>query len=237
MRRRPRPEPARTLGRWLGLVAIVIIAGACTSATRSTPTPQVAPSVAAPSAASAPPRVTTSSTPRPSPAATMPPMDAVFESPWYGYSVAYPNGWQTTPGDGPWPLNTNLRHDDPHLDVIIGPVGSREARFVAASQALPAGTTIDTFRSWASPGGCAPRDPIPTPLIVGGAEALISLNGCHSLAELGGLIYDVEVVSGGRGYDFTIDGPIDSAQAASWLATIKLGPASAPSGSSSPSPK
>jgi hypothetical protein len=155
-------------------------------------------------------------------------MAGVFESPWYGYSAHYPSGWQTAPGAGPWPPKTELRHNDPHLDVIRGPVDDSEARFVAASQALPEGMTLEAFRSWASPETCPATDPIPAPVLVGGAEALISLNGCESLAELGGLIWDVEVISGGRGYDFTVDGHITSAEAAAWLASIELEPASVP---------
>jgi hypothetical protein len=67
-------------------------------------------------------------------------------------------------------------------------------------------------------------------------EAVVSINGCPALAELGGSIYDVEVIAGGRGYTFTLDGHLTTADALAWLAAIKLEPASAPTGSAAPSP-
>jgi hypothetical protein len=228
-------EPAGLPTRWPAIVTLVLLVSACTGAVRPAQSQPISPSVPAASPASAPGSPSPSS-PTLAPVATFPLMDGVFASPWYGYTVSYPSGWQTTAGAGPWPLKTSLGHGDPHLDVVRGTVGRDEVRFIGASQALPEGTTIDVFRSWASPESCQALDPIPTPFMVGGATALFSLNGCRSLAELGGLIWDVEIVSGGRGYDFTVDGPLSSAEVAAWLTAIKLEPASAPTGSAAPNP-
>jgi hypothetical protein len=47
-------------------------------------------------------------------------------------------------------------------------------------------------------------------------------------------MYDVEVIAGGRGYTFTLDGT--TADALAWLASITLQPASVPTASPVPSP-
>jgi hypothetical protein len=126
-------------------------------------------------------------------------------------------------------------------------------RFSGASIALPSGMTMDQFRAFASPlsspfnaDPCTPVAPVPVPVMIndqanpGGSpkpvEAVVSINGCDALAEFGGYIYDVEVIAGARGYTFTLDGHLTTADALAWLATIKLQPASAPAGSAAPSP-
>jgi hypothetical protein len=161
--------------------------------------------------------------------ASMPPLSAEFISPWYGYRVAYPAGWQVTPGQGPWPIGANLLHGDPRLDEIRGRGGYDGARIVGASVALPAGMGIDGFKAFASPQSstCTSVDPLPEPVRIDGVEATVSLNGCSSLSELGGLIWDVVLVTGGRGYDFTIDGHLTAAEAQAWLGSIRLDPAAA----------
>lgn len=159
--------------------------------------------------------------------ATMPPLSAVFVSPWYGYRVSYPAGWQTTPGQGPWPIGATLLHLDPRLDEIRGPVGTHVARIVGASVTLPKGMGLDGFMAFASSGTCTSVEPLKEPVLVDGIEATVTLNGCASLSELNGLIWDVVLVTGGRGYDFTIDGFITSSEAQAWLGSISLDPGTA----------
>jgi hypothetical protein len=100
-------------------------------------------------------------------------------------------------------------------------------RFVAASQPVSVGTTARQFGSMENPFSCPPGDRLPDALTVDGAPAFVTLNGCPSEGGSGGLIWDVVVISGGRGYDFTIDGALGSPDAASWLASIRLHPTSA----------
>lgn len=164
-------------------------------------------------------------------------LDATFVSPWYGYSVRYPEGWVVSSGGGPWPLGENLMHGNPHLDEIVSPAGIGRMRLVGASIALPAGMTMDGFRAFASPPiACEAKAPLPDPVLIDGVQALVSLNGCASLSNLGGNIYDLLVIKGGRGYDFTLDGDLTAAEAVAWLATIHLEPDRAPTGSAAPSP-
>jgi hypothetical protein len=138
-------------------------------------------------------------------------------------------------------------------DAILTPSGTSRVRFSGASIALPRGMTMDEFRAFASPFSkpynndpCPSIAPLPEPLRINYAtnpaaspqpvEAVISINGCYAQAELGGYIYDVEVIAGGRGYTFTLDGHISTADAVAWLATITLEPASAPTASTAPNP-
>jgi hypothetical protein len=202
--------------------------------------------------ASAPP----SPSPVPSTAASAPPLptlDATFVTPTYGYQVKYPTGWTVTQGTGPWPPGTERFPGDPVSDAIVTPSGNDRVRLSGASIALPSGMTMDQFRAFASPlsapfnsDPCSPVAPLPTPLTIAyraptvaspkPVEAVVGINGCNALAEFGGYIYDVEVIAGGRGYTFTIDGHITTADALAWIATITLEPASAPTGSAAPTP-
>ena len=208
-----------------------------------------------PSPASVPsPSSVPSSTPStPASAPPLPTLDATFISPSHGYQIGYPTGWTVTQGTGPWPPGTARYPGNPVSDAIVTPSGIYRVRFSGASIALPSGMTMDQFRAFASPfsspfnsSPCTPVAPLPVPLMINhqanpGAsprpvEAVVSINGCNALAELGGYIYDVEVIAGGRGYTFTLDGHVTTADALAWLATIKLEPASVPTGSAAPSP-
>jgi hypothetical protein len=197
-----------------------------------------------------------SPSPVPSAPASEPPLptlDATFVSPSYGYQIKYPTGWTVTQGTGPWPPDTARYPGNSVSDAIVRPAGGDQVRLSGASIALPSGTTIDQFRAFASPFSapfnsdpCTPVAPLPTPVMIdeqatpGGShqpvEAVVGVNGCGALAEFGGYIYDVEVIAGGRGYTFTIDGHITTSDALAWLATLTLEPASAATGSPSPSP-
>jgi hypothetical protein len=208
-----------------------------------------------PSPASVPsPSSVPSSTPStPASEPPLPTLNATFTSPSYGYQVKYPTGWTVTRGTGPWPPGTERFPGDPVSDAIVTPSGTYRVRLSGASIALPSGMTMDQFRAFASPlsspfnsDPCSPVAPLPVPLKINDqansaaspqpVAAVVSINGCNALAELGGYIYDVEVIAGGRGYTFSLDGHITTADALAWLATIKLEPASAPAGSAVPSP-
>lgn len=197
-----------------------------------------------------------SPSPMPSPSSyglPLPTLDATFVSPGYGYQIRYPTGWSVRPGAPPWQAGVGLMPDNPTADSIISPVGPERLRFTAASLLLPNGMTMDAFRALAAPLAspfnstpCTPIAPLSGPVLVGlqaspGAspqqvQAVISVNGCGELAELGGRVYDVEVIAGGRGYEFTLDGQITTADVPAWLATVTLEPSSVPAATRQPSP-
>ena len=189
----------------------------------------------------------------PASAPPLPALDATFASPSHGFQVRYPSGWTVTPGTGSWPLGTSRDPGNPVSDAIVTPSGTDRVRFSGASIALPSGMTMDEFRAFASPFSspfvvdpCSPLAPLPVPVVINyqaspgsspqPAEAVVGINGCHALAELGGYIYAMEVIAGGRGYTFTLDGHISTADALAWIATITLDPASATTGTAAPSP-
>jgi len=183
----------------------------------------------------------------------LPALDATFVSPVYGYQIRYPSGWSVQPGTLPWQVGSGLMPDNPTSDKIISPVGPQRIRISAASLLLPSGMAIDAFRALAAPLAspfnstpCSPIAPLSAPVLLQaqaskGAspqqlQAVVSIDGCGELAELGGHVYDVEVIAGGRGYEFTLDGQITAPDALAWLATITLEPASAPAATAAPSP-
>jgi hypothetical protein len=95
--------------------------------------------------------------------------------------------------------------------------------------------TLDGFVAFASPQeapACDAVDPLPDRVTIDGVDAFVSLNGCLSASELHGLIWDIDLVTGGRGYDFTIDGHLTAAEAQALIDSITLRPATArtPSG-------
>lgn len=212
--------------------------------------------VGGPSPSSVPSPVSSSASSTPSAPPSEPPLptlDATFVSPLHGYQVRYPTGWTVTPGVGVWQFGTDREPGNPVSDSIVTPSGSDRVRLSGASIALPSGTSMGEFRSFASPfsspfngSPCNFVAPLPEPVKIAyradpGAspqpvEAVVSINGCYALAELGGYIYDVEVIAGGRGYTFTLDGHISTADALAWLASITLEPASARTPSAAPSP-
>ena len=205
---------------------------------------------------SALPSASSSASPSPSASASGPPLPTLgssFVSPSYGYQIRYPTGWTVQPGVGPWPVGTTLGPGDPITDVILTPSGIHRMRISAASIALPRGMTMEQFRAFASPysspfqaDACPPVAPLPVPLNIAdqaspGAsptpvEAVVSINGCTALAELGGYVYDIEVIAGGRGYEFILDGDLTTGDALAWLASITLEPGSVRTESASPSP-
>jgi len=230
------------------VVAILIIprsSGPGVGAATASPTSPVS---TAPVAVASPSSPLSSPTPFPSPP-PLPTLDASFVSPWYGYEVGYPSGWSVTPGAGPWARSDGmLGHGNARLDQIATPSGYYRMRLAGASMALPAGWTLAKFRAFASPpdSRCAPLiDPLTEPVRLRfvepeknpqQVEAIVSMNGCGSLSDLGGDIYDVVVVAGGRGYDFTLDGNLTAADARAWLAAITLEPYSAPGPGQTPDP-
>jgi hypothetical protein len=207
-----------------------------------------------PSSVSSPASSSASSTPStPASAPPLPTLDATFVSPSYGYRIGYPTGWTVTRGIGPWPPGTERFPGDPISDSIVRPAGGDQVRLSGASIALPSGMTMDQFRAFANPlsspfnsDPCSPVAPLPVPVTIAyqaspaaspqPVEAVVSINGCNALAEFGGYIYDVEVIAGGRGYTFSLDGHVTTADALAWLAAIKLEPASARTPSAAPSP-
>jgi hypothetical protein len=183
----------------------------------------------------------------------LPTLDATFVSPEYGYQIGFPAAWSVSPGTPPWDVGTGVMPDNPTSDKILSPLGPQRMRFSGASLLLPSGTTMDAFRANAvplaspfNPTPCSPIAPLSGPVLLNvqtssGAspqqvQAVVSINGCGALAELGGHVYDVEVIAGGRGYEFTLDGQITAPDALAWLATITLEPASAPAATAAPSP-
>jgi hypothetical protein len=62
---------------------------------------------------------------------------------------------------------------------------------------------------------------------LGRSDATIDLNGCRGMGRLGGRIFDLVVVVGGRAYNFTTEGEIDRDFLDALLATIEFDPSSA----------
>jgi len=62
---------------------------------------------------------------------------------------------------------------------------------------------------------------------VGGQVGTIDLNDCDGFGRLGGRVFDLAVVAGGRGYNFTMEGTVDRAFDLAVLGTVTFSPKSA----------
>lgn len=139
-----------------------------------------------------------------------------------GYTVRYPAGWTVFKASELWLQGTDDRWDAPNGDRIE----SRDAGFRGGSQPLLPGQTakawIDAYMATQLT-GCGEREEIP----LAGTQATIGLNGCDGLGRLGGRVYDLVVVKGSRGFNFTMEGAVDHAFLLAILATIRFDPSSA----------
>jgi len=70
---------------------------------------------------------------------------------------------------------------------------------------------------------CGTEEQVP----VGDHTGTVDLNDCTGMGRLGGRVYDLAVVVGGRGYNFTMEGQVDHTFWLAVLATVTFTPKSA----------
>jgi hypothetical protein len=148
---------------------------------------------------------------------TLPPLSQTFNSPLMGYTVEYPAGWMATPATDLWVPDASNFWDDPVGDRLESSV----AGFRGTSQLLSKGESAEQWvRAYMAlePTGCGKREQVP----VGGQVGTIGLNGCAGQGRLGGKVFDLVVVSGNRGYNFTMEGKVDRDFLLAMLTTVKL---------------
>lgn len=151
----------------------------------------------------------------------IPPLSMTFISPTMGYSVRYPAGWTITLATDSWPYGKTSFWDTPDGDRLEGD----GAGFRGTSQALAPGQSasqwIAEYIGTSLPCGTQEQAP------VGNQVGTIDLNDCPGAGRLGGRVFDIAVVAGGRGYNFTMEGRVDRAFFLAMLATVTFSPNSA----------
>ena len=208
-----------SIRRATGLIGLALMVASCASAASPVTSPRSSgvQLTASPSAgASASPAAVAS--PHPS---TVPELTAVFTSPTMGYSVRYPSAWVATPATEPWLPDSPNFWDDPVGDRLE----SGSAGFRGTSQALAKGQTADAWLGayFGSSPSCGDPEQVP----VGNQVGTIDLNGCRGKGRLGGKVFDIALVVGGRGYNFTMEGAVDHHLFLDMLATVRFAPESA----------
>ena len=201
------------MNRTVRFATIGIVISAVAAGCGPSPAASTAPSVAAASSASANHALT-----------------ATFRSPTMGYSVRYPAGWTITPASQRWPLRHTSFWDTPDGDRLEG----NAAGFRGTSQALAPGesaaTWMDDYIKSSMP--CGTEEKVP----VGDQIGTVDLNDCAGQGRLGGRVFDLAVVVGRRGYNFTMEGQVDRAFWLAMLATVTFVPQSATDANPASSP-
>ena len=186
-----------------GSIAVLLL----TSCGSSTPSSSAQPSLSPPARASSP--------------IPIPPLSMTFKSPTMGYSVKYPAGWTITLATESWPLGRTSYWDTPDGDRLE----SDSAGFRGTSQALAPGQSasqwIAEYISTSFP--CGSQEQVP----VGDQVGTVDLNDCAGQGRLGGRVFDIAVVAGGRGYNFTMEGRVDRPFFLAMLATVTFSPQTA----------
>lgn len=148
-------------------------------------------------------------------------LSRTFTSPTMGFSVRYPAGWTITPASQRWSLRHTSFWDTPDGDRLEG----NGAGFRGTSQALASGesaaTWMDDYIKSSMPCGTEEQ------VAVGDHTGTVDLNDCTGMGRLGGRVYDLAVVVGGRGYNFTMEGQVDRTFWLAMLATVTFTPQSA----------
>ena len=146
---------------------------------------------------------------------------ATFMSPTMGYRVRYPSGWTITPASQRWPLRHTSFWDTPDGDRLEG----RSVGFRGTSQPLAPGESVVTWMNdyIKSSMPCGTQEQMP----VGDQTGTVDLNDCPGQGRLGGRVFDLAVVVGGRGYNFTMEGQVDRAFWLAMLASVTFTPQSA----------
>ena len=170
---------------------------------------------------------TAAQSPSPAPALTQ-----HFISPRLGYSIAYPDGWSTTPASTSAAAGSIVNYGDPTFDVLQGTT----ARLVVGSQPLAPGQTPEDWvvhycSLYESPGTDCAGAPAHLPRItVGSTEGWVQTDGAFTIESVvadGGRYFDIVVATGGRGYSFTLDGLVERPLMDALMASVTLDPASA----------
>lgn len=151
----------------------------------------------------------------------IPALSMTFTSPTMGYSVRYPAGWTVTRATESWPLQKTSFWDTPDGDRLEGD----GAGFRGTSQALAAGESAEVWMNQyiASSMTCGTQEQV----FIGDQIGTIDLNDCPGMGRLGGRVFDIAVVVGGRGYNFTMEGKVDRAFFLTMLATVTFSPETA----------
>jgi hypothetical protein len=169
---------------------------------------------------SLPANASASSSPTSSPM-PLPTLSKTFMSPTMGYSVKYPTSWTVTLATQGWAMGHTSFWDTPDGDRLEG----ESAGFRGTSQALAPGQSasqwIAEYISTSLP--CGSQEQVP----VGDQVGTIDLNDCPGMGRLGGRVFDIAVVAGGRGYNFTMEGRVDRAFFLAMLATVTFMPQTA----------
>lgn len=226
----------------IGIAAVaVVLIGAASLLNRPGPGPAPSPSITTPSpsttpAAASPSPATSSASPGASGAST-PSFPLTFVSKLMGFSVKYPDRWSVHPATEAWVVGETISWGGGSNDDLHG----ADARLSVASQALKGGETpASRLQAMiaASP-VCTAVVPAPETIPVGDQVGTVAVNGCviplqQSPVFAGEHAYVVLLVTGGRAYDFILDGAVDPAYIEAMMATVTLDPASAVDPSPSP---
>jgi hypothetical protein len=219
----------------VAIVAVIVLGRPATPDVGASPSPAVTPSAAATPVAS-PSEAVVAPTP---PTVVIPEFDALFTSATHGFSISYPSTWSIQPAARPWVSTEGmLSYRSDQNDRL----GDAAVLLRGNSQKIPSAWSDQDWLDWYASyfddqlWRCVPFSPSRAQVHIGAAVGLVNLDGCpiESASGMspyeGGVVYDVFVVVGGRGYGFLLSGAVDRAYLDAILATVEFQPDAATGG-------
>jgi hypothetical protein len=151
------------------------------------------------------------------------PLDQKFLSDRYGYTVDYPSGWTIKPATTSWAAGAANNWGSGINDEL----SNSRTRFSGAAQILTPGQTADEWlAAYGSPVASLAGSGDPATwrrVMIDGVEGRMAFDGVAAAGgALGGVTFDVVVVSEPFAYNFNMDGLVDRTTFEAVLATVKL---------------
>lgn len=154
---------------------------------------------------------------------TDPPLVETFMSPRMYFSLRYPAGWSITPATEAW-REKGASWTPTQVDLLKGEFVALRA----TSQELDRGQAADAWlRRYLAAAASTCLETPNEAVAIDGHLGVIDSNGCPA-SPLAGQLFDVAVVAGGRGYNFTMEGAVDRASFLAILKTVRFGAAPPP---------
>ena len=161
-------------------------------------------------------------------AVVLPALTQAYTSERNGFALSFPAGWTATPASATWTRGHLTGWGDPVFDTIR----TTDIRLAVASQPLEPGQTLGAWQQATCEldtpaGACSEVIATQEKVDIDGAVGSRGANGERppfTGVVADGVIFEAEVASGGRAFEFVMDGHVDRAMFDAFLRTVRFVP-------------